>query len=140
MAKRDTVVGTTFGLLGAYLIWEGSGFPEGVGRLPGPGFFPIVIGVAMLVFAGALLAGARRGTAAEGALVPQAGLVAATIVLTGVYLALWEAVPFVLRTPAYLAGLLLLFGVPWKAALAVSAALTAFVVAAFQYGLRLTLD
>ncbi len=136
--SRDRIVGAVFVLIAVGFILGAEALPPSLGKLPGAGFFPFWIGVAMLALAAPLLL--RGGepaaeTPAEGW--AQAGLVAA---LTLVYLLLWGSGFFAVRTVLFLAILLKLLGESWRASVGVSATLTAVVVAAFQYGLRVNLE
>jgi len=136
--RSDLAVALLFLLLGLLLWSSASAFPPGVGGLPGPGFFPRVIGIVMLAPAVALLAQAwRRPGPASGA--ARAKPVLFTVVLLAAYLALWDRVPFALRTLLLLALYLRCLGQRWRTALQVAFVLTASVVAAFEYGLRVSL-
>ena len=42
-------------LLGVFMIWEASGYPFGSLRRMGPGFFPVWLGVVLILFGAALL-------------------------------------------------------------------------------------
>jgi hypothetical protein len=133
--RAEPAVAVVFLLLGLYLLFSARQFPPGVGGIPGPGFFPAVIGAAMLVLALPLLltrgAGPRPTAASQPALI--------TVSLLAAYLLLWNHVPFSVRTALFLAIYLRCLGQPWRASLKVAAVLTLGVVAAFQYGLRVNL-
>lgn len=87
------------GLLGLYIIWQGSGYDIGSLRRMGPGFFPIMVGSMLLLFS-VLLAAEQwhsgkeqdfwiprpilmvtAGFVAFAALLERAGLVPATLAL-----------------------------------------------------------
>ncbi len=140
--RKDLAVGAVCLGLGLTLVATGLRFPSGVGGLPGPGFFPVAIGAVVCLLSAALLWQARRGGAAGTKAEPLHGkrrLAAALSLLAG-YLLLWGAVPFALRTFVFLALFLRLAQERWRSAAVVSAALTAAVVAAFQFGLRVSLE
>jgi hypothetical protein len=143
--RQDLAAAAAFSALGLFLLISAAGFPPGVGGLPGPGFFPELIGAVMLLLSVALLlsVGLRRG-------VPQAPpeprnpagaqkALATALALTALYLALWGRIPFALRTALFVAVFLRSQAQPWRASLEVAALLTAAVVAAFEYGLRVHL-
>jgi len=117
-----------------------------LGGLPGPGFFPQVIGVVVLLLGGALLFQAVRPNAADSGedatrfLIENRGAVVGAIGLTAVYLALWGTGLFALRTGVFLALFLKFLGQNWKASIAVALVLTVIVTVAFQVGLRVSFD
>lgn len=98
----EVVAALSFVGLGAFMIWQASGYPYGDLRRMGPGFFPIWIGVLLIVLGLALVLEVRRlgtpaptvalrplltipaGLLAFALLVERAGLVPATAVLVGV--------------------------------------------------------
>jgi len=136
--NRDRILGAAFALVAVGFILGAEALPSGLGRLPGAGFFPFWIGAAMLALAAPLLF--RKGEPAAATPVggwAQAGMVAG---LTLLYLLLWGSGLFAVRTVLFLAILLKLLGESWRASVGVSATLTAVVVAAFQYGLRVNLE
>jgi len=140
MIRADLAIALFFGALGGGLLVTASGFPPGVGPLPGPGFFPAVIGGVTLVLAGALLLSAWRAERAELPPVVNLRALAATTVLLAAYLALWGVVPFAPRTFVFGLLFLRLLTTRWLPAATVSAVLTAGVFLAFQLGLRVTLE
>lgn len=138
MRRANTVLGGCFLALGVYLLISAWRFPAGMGRLPGPGFFPAVLGAVIVALSVALLAGARRAEGPGWKLENKAAL-AMTVALLAGFLLLWGVIPFVVRGFLFVALFLRFLGQPWKVALAAGAVLTAAVVLAFQYGLRVTL-
>lgn len=136
--NRDRIVGVAFTLIAAAFLWGAESLPPSLGKLPGAGFFPFWIGAAMLGLAAPLLF--RKGEPA--AETPAGGWARAGMVagLTMLYLLLWGSGLFAVRTVLFLAILLKLLGESWRASVGVSATLTAVVVAAFQYGLRVNLE
>lgn len=113
-------------------------FPPGVGRLPGPAFFPIAIAAVTAAMALLLLAPGRK--AAQGGRAANPRLAWMVTALLTAYLALWGVGGFAARTMILLTVLLCLFGENWKRAVLFAAVLTAGVTAAFQYGLRVALQ
>lgn len=140
MRRPDLAVAAVFLLLGAFLVTAAFRFPAGVGRLPGPGFFPGVVGATMLLLAGLLGVAAARGGGSLEFRLQNPRALGLTVALVAAYLALWGVVPFALRTGLFVAVFLRLLGVPARTALAVAAVVTAAVIGAFQYGLRIDLD
>ena len=140
MNRTDLTVALVFAALGGGILLAASGFPPGVGPLPGPGFFPVVIGIVILVLAGALLLSAWRSGPAEQPPMANLRALAATAVLLGAYLILWGVLPFAPRTFVFVILFLRLLRTRWLPAATVSAILTGAVFVAFQLGLRVTLD
>jgi hypothetical protein len=140
MSRPDRIVAGVFALLAALLLLGSWLLPEGIGRLPGPGFFPISIGGVMLALSLALLV--RPAAAESGGSLLRGDLRLAGIValVTFAYLALWGTGFFFLRTVLFLYLFLRLLGEKPRAGVAVAVALTALVTAAFQYGLHVTLE
>jgi hypothetical protein len=140
MKREDLSVAAAFFVLGGLLAVSAARFPAGVGGLPGPGFFPGLIGAAMMLLAIALALRRRRPAPKEPRHTAGAYTgVAAAAALTALYLALWGRIPFALRTAVFAAVFLRSFGQPWRASLPVAGVLTAAVVAAFEFGLRVHL-
>jgi hypothetical protein len=134
----DRIVGAVFALIALAFIFGAEALPPSLGNLPGAGFFPFWIGAAMLALSIPLLfrsgQPAAETTAGDW---KRTGMVAG---LTLAYLLLWGSGFFALRTVVFLAVLLKLLGENWRSSVGVSATLTAVVVAAFQYGLRVNLE
>ncbi|MBK9167476.1 MAG: tripartite tricarboxylate transporter TctB family protein [Bryobacterales bacterium] len=133
------IAGIVFLVFGVFLLTSSFVLPEGVGRVPGPGFFPRAIGAAMTLLAAAEIAAARKRTAESQEWV-GVRMAAGALALLAVYLAAWNLVPFAVRTPLFLGALLRLAGERWRASLTVAVVLTALIFAAFRLGLRLPLD
>jgi Tripartite tricarboxylate transporter TctB family. len=49
MKKGNYIAAALFAALAGYVIWECSGFPPSKGGVPGPGIFPIIIAIIMLM-------------------------------------------------------------------------------------------
>ena len=133
----DRIVGVAFLLFAGALLLGARALPAGIGKLPGAGFFPFWIGVAMVLLAAPL---ALRAPAVEAKAPARWDRPAMVAGLTLVYLLLWGSGLFALRTVVFLALLLRLLGESWRASAGVSVTLTAAVVLAFQYGLRVSLE
>jgi putative tricarboxylic transport membrane protein len=138
MNRVDFVVGALFLALGVWLAAASAALPAGMGRLPGPGFFPGIVGGAIALLSALLIATALRGRAGAAFEFENARKLAGAAGLLLLYLLLWDRVPFEIRTAAFLAVLLRVFGERWRSAAAVSLVLTAAVGLAFRYGLRVT--
>jgi hypothetical protein len=137
MIRSDAIVAAVFMALGAGLAASAWRLPSGVAGLPGPGFFPGIIGIVMFLLAGGLL---LKSPGTSALRIGNAKAVAATSALTLVYVALWGTGGFALRTAVYLAVLLMLLGERWWRALIGAAVLTGAVTAAFSLGLGLRLE
>ncbi len=135
MNRCDLVVSLLFLFLGAALLAGASSLPPGLGALPGPGFFPGVIGAAVAVLAAGLFASSVRGGGASF-VVDNRRRLALTAGLLILYLLLWGVTPFALQTFVMLAVFLRMLGEPWRTSVLVSGVLAAAVTLAFQYGLR----
>lgn len=61
--RWEVAVAGLFVLLGAYIVWQASFYPIGTLTRMGPGFFPIIIGVALIVLGVALMAEVARSEA-----------------------------------------------------------------------------
>ena len=146
MNRTNLAVAICFVALGGFLVATSSGLPDGLGGLPGPGFFPRVIGVVVLLLGGTLLFQAVLPSTADSTgeatqfLIENRAAVVGAIGLTFVYLVLWGTGLFALRTGVFLALFLKFLGQNWKTSIAVAAVLTVTVTVAFQMGLRVSLE
>jgi len=139
MKRADVGIGVFFLLSGIYLVASAQGFPPGLGRLPGAGFFPGLVGAVMAVLASGLLAAALRRGSGEPLRVENRWALAATVGLLAACLLAWGSVSFPLRTGLALVLYLRLLGERWRTSVAVAAVLTLGVLLAFQHGLRVDL-
>ncbi|MCW5548210.1 MAG: tripartite tricarboxylate transporter TctB family protein [Opitutaceae bacterium] len=130
----DQVAAGGFFGLGFFLFVSGAALPDGVGLLPK------ALGLVMLGLSIGLYLQGRKNRASAGFSIGHLRLLASVTALTAVYLLLWGFGWFPLRTFVYLAVLLWILGESWKRGLAVSAALSSGVTAAFQYGLQISLE
>lgn len=140
MNRTDLAVGLIFLFLGICLLVSSFGFPPGMGPLPGPGFYPGIVGAAIMLLAASLVAGSLRSAGSASFAVENRRAIAVTAGLLALYIALWGVIPFAIRTVLFVVVFLRLLGQRWKPAIAVSLVLTAVVLAAFQYGLRVDFD
>jgi hypothetical protein len=140
MRRPDRIVAAAFAVLAALLLFGSWLLPPGIGRLPGPGFFPACIGVVMLALSLALLIRPGAAESAGSLLRGDLRLVGIAALLTFGYLALWGAGFFFLRTVLFLYLFLRLLGERPRVGAAVALALTAMVTLAFQYGLHVALE
>ena len=140
MRRQNLAVAGVFLLLGLYLVLSAWQLPAGMGRLPGPGFFPAGIGGATLVLAGLLLVGSWHRTGAAGGTLANRRDLGLTVVLIVLYLLAWGWIPFAARSVIFVVVFLRLLGQGWRASATVAVVLTAAVVLAFQYGLRVNLN
>ena len=67
MKLNDAVWGALFALLGAAILWHVQGFPRIPGQNVGPGLFPGVLAVAMLVCGAILIATGLKARRSAGA-------------------------------------------------------------------------
>ena len=67
MKLNDAVWGVLFALLGAAILWHVQGFPRIPGQNVGPGLFPGVLAVAMLVCGAILIATGLKARRSAGA-------------------------------------------------------------------------
>ena len=138
MKRRFEPVGWAFLLLGLAVGWASWALPSGVGRVPGPGFFPAWIGAATTLLAAALLLVGEREPATVGAASSAKPAIIAALIFA--YLLAWGTGLFWLRTLLFLTVFLRLLGEAWRSSFLVSAVLTAAATGAFQYGLRVSLE
>ncbi len=140
MNRNDVAIGGIFATLGLSLVISGARFPEGVGRLPGAGFFPMTVGVAATLLAVGLLVTAFSSAVSVRPPLHNLRTLLMAGGLTAAYLLLWGYFGFALRTIVFMVLFLRLLGERWRNSVAVSAAVTAAVVLAFQYGLKIHLQ
>ena len=139
-SRTDLVVGGLFLVLGVYLTVSAAALPADSGGLPGAGFFPRIIGVVTVLLSSALLLKALRGASASTFALPHGRVIGGVVGLTFVYLLLWGTGFFTLRTFVFVVLFLRFLAQSWRASVTVAAVLTAAIAAAFQYGLRVSLE
>ncbi len=138
--RTDLGLAGVFLALGAFLLATGARLPAAASGQAGPGFFPLVIGAAMVLLALLLAIQAIRSRTPTAFEIGDAATIAGVIVLTGLYLLTWGLGPFAVRTFAFTTLLVRLLGASWGTGAVVAAVLTAIVSGAFQYGLGLSLE
>jgi hypothetical protein len=134
----DRVFALGFIALGLFLVLYSRGLPPGMESLPGPGFLPTVLGIAVILLATLLLRIPAAGSA--GFRAGNLKAVSISLLLTTAYLALWGTGGFVLRTAVFLILLMRFLGEGWIRAATVAVVLAGGIFAAFTYGLGLRLD
>lgn len=138
----DRGLGFGFAALGVGLALAGWGLPEGLAGVPGPGFFPILIGVGLTVLGVGLAACAGPRDASywqQGWRNTGMRHVLVILALLVIYVALWEAVPFLWRTPFLLLGIYRTVGEPWVRSILVSVVATVLLAGVFETLLRVRL-
>lgn len=140
MNHPDRIVAAAFAVLAGLLLFGSWLLPSGMGRLPGPGFFPGVIGAAMMALSVALVVRPSAAETAGSLLRGEMRTAGIAALLTFGYLALWGSGFFFLRTVLFLYLFLRILGEKPRAGVAVALVLTAAVTLAFQYGLHVTLE
>ena len=140
MSRSNLILAALFLTFGVYLVVSAAFLPEGLGRVPGPGFFPQTIGVVILLLGALLLAQALRSSGGVEFAIENHVAIGGAIGLTFLFLLLWGTGFFALRTLVFLTLFLRFLGERWRQSLTVAAVLTAAVTAAFQYGLRVSLE
>lgn len=137
----DIAFGGLFAALGLAMIAHGRGFPPGAAGVPGPGFFPALIG-GLLAACGLLLAGttgrAGRSYWEHGWRTAGVARIAAILLAIVLYLAAWD-VPFLLRTPLFLAAVYRVLGEPWARCGLLAAGLTIVLHLVFEVALSIRL-
>jgi len=140
MSRPDRIVAAAFAVLAGLLLVGSWLLPSGIGRLPGPGFFPGSISATMLALSVALLIRPSAAESVSSLLRGDMRLAGIAALITFAYLALWGSGFFFLRTVLFLYLFLRILGERPRAGVAVALVLTAAVTLAFQYGLHVTLD
>ena len=140
MTRPDRIVAVAFAVLAGLLLFGSWLLPAGMGRLPGPGFFPGVIGAAMMALSVALVVRPSAAETAGSLLRGEMRTADIAALLTFGYLALWGSGFFFLRTVLFLYVFLRILGEKPRAGIAVALVLTAAVTLAFQYGLHVNLE
>jgi hypothetical protein len=141
----DIWTSLAFTFLGLAIIGDAWTFPRGARGVPGPAFFPMAIGALLILLSVAIGAGALRRPAAAAAYwdrtgrEPIFGRMTAVMALLIVYVSLWTAVPFLVRTPLLLVALYRLFRESWIRALLLAVAITAGLYAIFEGALSIQL-
>lgn len=140
--RRDKVVAALCGVLGLAVVVAAWRLPPGIGNLPGPGFFPAVLGALILGFAALLGYESRHpkpdGDERSGA-EPDWRLPGVAMLLMLAYVGSWELVPFLVRTPVLIAVLMRLSGATWRSVLLAAILFPLSLYGVFTLGLRVDL-
>ncbi|MCW5963173.1 MAG: tripartite tricarboxylate transporter TctB family protein [Bryobacterales bacterium] len=136
------LVALLFGALGVAILVAAWKLPAGIGNLPGPGFFPAVLGSLILGFA--LLLGLERPRAENQHHQPASPaqtwlLPASATLLLAIFVFTWELAPFLLRTPLLVLALMRLSGASWRNTKIAMVLFPLALYAIFQLGLRVDL-
>lgn len=125
------IVGITLVACGLLALAGTVGYPLGREGVPGPALFPRALAV-MLACCGAWLA--YQGAATPDLDIPpgRPRVIALTMLLLVVYVALWDIVPFVPRTAVLLLVFLRLLAVSWRGALLTAVLLSGVVFIVFE--------
>jgi len=123
-------------LVGLALMLDAWTFPRGVRGVPGPAFFPLAIGGSIVALSA--IVGAHAWRAPIVAYWDRTGrepilrrmLLLMALLLS--YVALWNVVPFLWRTPILLILIYRLFRESWTRAVLLAAALTVALYALFE--------
>lgn len=140
MSHPDRIVAAAFAAFASLLLFGSWLLPPGMGRVPGPGFFPISVGVTMLALSLAMFVRPTALTAPLSLLRRDTRLATIVALVTLAYLALWGTGFFFLRTVLFLFLLLRLLGEKSRTGITVAVVLTTAVTLAFQYGLHVSLE
>ena len=135
--NRDLIAGLLFIVLGGLAVVLARDYPFGTTVRMGPGYFPTVLGVILLLFCVYVLArGLRSGDKVKGewGWKPLA-LISLSIVLFGLLLDRMGMVPATVVTLVIAAAAGREFR--WKEVILLAAVMAAFSVAVFSYGLKL---
>ncbi len=139
----DVWTSLAFTLVGLGLIADAATFPRGARGVPGPAFFPIVIGGMLILLSVAVGAGALRHPPApywdRTGRAPIFGRLTLLMALLVAYVSLWTLVPFVVRTPLLLVAIYRLFRESWPRAILLALALTAALFGIFEGALSIQL-
>lgn len=138
----DLGLGITLTAVGLAFVAGGWGMPPGVGGIPGPGFFPILVGGALTLLGCTLAASARsaHGLLWEGGWHhAPTRQVLAIVALLAAYAAVWHVVPFLVRTPPLLLAILRVSGGGWLRASVVAVVTTGVLAVVFDVLLRVRL-
>jgi hypothetical protein len=126
-------------LLGVAVVIHAAGFPGAVRGVPGPAFFPMVIGGLMIALAASLAATTRKAPrrdywARPGGGAPRVVLrqIVAILILLVAYVSLWDVIPFLARTPVMLVAIYRILGESWKRALLLAVILSTALYAVFN--------
>lgn len=111
MRKANLIGGLLLLALGGYVIWKAKGFPDLPDDTPGPGMFPIIVAVAMIVLVGIMLLENLKTKDTRPIINVKSPdflrAVGVAVVLVA-YVALLETLGFLVATPLALLGTMLI--------------------------------
>jgi putative tricarboxylic transport membrane protein len=140
-ANAQLIAASVLLAFGLFAVWQASLLKVGSATSPGPGFFPLVLGIALALLAAALVGQAWRAGAAPASVEPTSDYktIAGVLVLILIASLLLEPVGYVPTMIVLTAALLKLAGRGWKATLviAVVAAVASYLL--FDRGLGVPL-
>lgn len=133
---KDLIAGFLFLILGAGAIYIAGDYNFGGSREMGPGFFPVVLGYILCLFAVCMIAGSFFGQGTPTVRLSFEHIRSIVLVLAGVVL-----FGVLIRSAGMLAAMVVLLGLGtaamrgfgWRATVAVTAILAAFSVVVFVY-------
>ncbi len=132
----DAGLGFSFALLGAYLVARGWMMPPGTGGVPGPGFFPLLVGGLLFVLGLGLALRGRGGSPgywSRGWWDPAMARIFGVVGVCMLYLIFWDEVHFLLATSVLLAAIYRILGVRWWRAVALALGFTVSLYGVFQW-------
>lgn len=142
MRYWELLAGVVFGVLGGWVWWLSSHFPPGQAGIPGPGFFPSLLGIAMVGLAIALVIAVviRRGPWERPRFDAAIGRIVLVAAFIGLLILVWRYLRFEVASFAFLFILSSFFDPkPWKENLKFSLIVTIVMVLFFRYGLQVAL-
>lgn len=138
----DLAFGLIFAALGAGLALQGCRLPEGLAGVPGPGFFPVLVGGALFLLGVGLAIVAPRQRAVywdRGWRDTPLRQVLAVVALLTAYAAAWDLVPFVWRTGVLLLAIYLVLRESLARSVLLAIAITAALAGVFEALFRVRL-
>jgi hypothetical protein len=132
----DVGLGLCFAAIGGFLFGRGWMMPQGTSGVPGPGFFPLLVGGLLLALGfGLAVQGLRNDRTywSRGWWDPAMGRIFEIVAISVLYLLFWEELHFLLATTALLLIIYLILEVVWWRALALAVGFTVTLYGVFQW-------
>lgn len=141
MKRSDVVLGGAAVLLGAAVYLESLNFPRMADGWPGPGLFPRILGVLLVLFGGVVMVEAFRPHESQEVSYQPANILKAGLVLVSVaiYVAVAQKLGFLPTATLLLLGLMLMLNVRLRVALPASVAVAVLCLLLFEKVLRVPL-
>lgn len=141
MKRSETVLGGAVALLGAAVFLDSLSFPLMPDGWPGPGLFPQILSVLLILFGGTVAVQSLRSQrmeaeAYEPKAVLRAGLV---LVAVAIYVAVVQRLGFLITASLITAGMMLLLGVRVRTAIPAGIGVAVLCVLLFEKVLRVPL-